>query len=180
MKIQTGLLLLLLLSVILYGCPYQSPYGIDDEPEQYIDETLLGKWAVMSPRPSYENRYREAPVKIIFNQYTDKEYDMLITGYIDELRPYKVVVDDTIRARAFLSVVASRQFLNVFVAGRYYIAELQKEGSKISILTLAEQFTNKYVKNSMVLRKAIEVHYKTKPLPTYDDWFVLRNLQKVN
>ena len=33
---------------------------------------------------------------------------------------------------------------------------------------------------SAELRNAISVHYKTKPEPVYDDWFVARNLQKVN
>ncbi len=180
MKIQPGLLLLLLLSVVLYGCPYQSPYGIDEQPVQYIDESLLGKWAAMVPRPSYEGRYREAPVKIIFSQYSDMEYEVAITGYIDELKPFKVISNDTIKGQAFLSVAANRQFLNFFAGGRYYIAELKRENGAVSILTLAEQFTNKYIKSSAVLRKAVEYHYRTRPQPVYDDYFVLRNLQKVN
>ncbi|MFT3682711.1 MAG: hypothetical protein QM791_20810 [Ferruginibacter sp.] len=172
----------LFISVIflLYGCPYHSPYSIDTEPQQYIDETLLGKWAAMVPRPSDDKHYREEPVKIIFDKKSDMEYDVAITGYIDELKPFRIISNDTIKATAFLSDVGGRQFLNTFIGGRYYVAEIKRESSGLSILMLAEQFTNKFVKNSGVLRNAIDVHYKTKSQPTYDDWFVAKGLQKVN
>ena len=107
------------------------------------------------------------------------EYDVAITGYIDELRKYRVIENDTIHGTAFISIVDRREFLNTFVKGKYYITEVKKDDKSFSLLTLAERFTNKYIKNSEQLRSAISVHYKTKPEPVYDDWFVARNLQKV-
>ncbi len=180
MKTLRCTVLLFSLCILLWGCPYESPYGIDPEPQQYIDEELLGKWAAYVPRPTYESEYAESAVKIIFDKKSDMEYDVAITGYIDELKKYRVIENDSIKGTGFISIVDTREFLNVFIKGRMYIAEVKKENGSLSILTLAESFTNKFVKNCTVLRNAISVHYKTKPEPTYDDWFVAKNLKRVN
>ena len=172
--------LLISLCILLWGCPYESPYAIDTEAQQPIDEYLLGKWAAMIPRPSDDRHYREEPVKIIFEKRTDMEYDVAITGYIEELRRSRLITNDTIKGTAFLSVIDSRQFLNTFIHGKVYIAEVKQKDNTLDILTLAEQFTSKFVKNSDALRNAISVHYKTRSAPVYDDWFVAKNLQRVN
>ncbi len=172
--------LLVLLCIVLWGCPYDSAYSIDEEPQQPLDESLLGKWATFVTRPTYVNEYTEAPVKIIFDKRTEKEYDVAITGYIDELKRYRVSENDTIKGTAFLSVIDKRYFLNAFIKGKVYIAEVKKQGNSLDILTLAEHFTSKYVKNSDGLRTAIGYHYRTRSSPMYDDFFVLKNLQKVN
>jgi len=163
----------------LWGCPYESPYAIDAAPKEYADDELVGKWAGFVTRPTVENEFAESPVKVIFEKRSDMEYDVAITGYIDELKKYRVVENDTIHGTAFISIVDGREFVNTFIKGRYYIAEVRKDKSSFSLLTLAEKFTNKYIKNSDQLRQAISVHYKTKPEPVYDDWFIARNLQKV-
>ncbi|HOZ77714.1 MAG TPA: hypothetical protein PLY34_06945 [Ferruginibacter sp.] len=166
--------------IVLCGCPYESFYPIDKDPQQYIDESLLGKWASFVARPSFENEYIESPVKIIFEKRSDMEYNIAITGYIDDLRKFKVVENDTIRGVGFISVIDSRQFLNTQIRGKYYIAEIKRVNELFSLLTLKENFTAKFVKSSTELRNALQVHYKTKPEPSYDDWFVAKNLQKVN
>lgn len=180
MKKPARVFLFLTSVIFLYGCPWHSPYAIDKEPLQYIDEALLGKWAAMVARPMPDGEYKEEPVKIIFDKKTEMEYDVSITGYINELKPYRVVNNDTIKATAFLSVVGNRQFINVLVGGHYCIAEVIRKDNNISIFSLSEQFTNKFVKSSEALRNTIDVHYKTKAQPSYDEWFVLKNLQKVN
>lgn len=76
--------------------------------------------------------------------------------------------------------VEGKQFLNTFVKGKMYIAEIRKDSNTLSIFPLAERFTAKYIKNSTEFRRAIEFHYKIGMAPTYDDYFVLKNLQKVN
>ena len=172
--------LLVLSCIVLCGCPYYCPYGIDEAPQQPIDEALLGKWATFVQRPSYENEYTESPVKIIFDKKTDMEYDVAITGYIDELKRYRVSENDTIKGTAFLSLIDKRYFLNTLIKGKVYFAEVKKQGNSLDILTLAEHFTSKYIKNCFSLRTAIGYHYKTRAIPMYDDWFVLKNLQKVN
>ena len=173
-------LLLITTSIFLWGCPYDSPYGIDAVAQEGIDESLLGSWAAIVTKPGDDMHHREGPVKIIFSKNTDQEYNIAITGNIDELKPYHVITNDTIKGTAWLSTIANKQFLNSFVKGRVYIAEVKKEAGGLSILCLAERFTAKYIKSSDELRKAVTFHYKVAIKPGYDDYFVLKNLQKVN
>ena len=172
--------LLPLASVILWGCPYDSPYGIDPSAQEDIDESLLGSWATFVAKPTWDQQHVEDPVKIIFSKNTDQEYNIAITGYIDELKPYHVITNDTIKGTAYISTVSNRQFLNTLIKGKMYIAEIKKEDNNLSILCLAERFSVKFCKNSKDLRREIEFHYKVAVTPSYDDFFVARNLKKVN
>ena len=109
------------------------------------------------------------------------EYEIAITGYIDELKPYNLITNDTIKGTAYLSEVAGRQFLNAFIHGKVYIAEVKKEnGQLFSLLPLAEVFTSKLIKSSAELRSAVEFHYKVRLKPGYDQQFSLKNLHRVN
>lgn len=171
---------LLLIVPVLWGCPFDSPFGLDETAAQNIDESLIGKWAAFMPKPGDEQHYREEPVKIIFEKATDLEYNVAITGYLDELKPYRFVTNDTIKGTAFLSSAAGRSFLNTFIQGKMYIAELVKSSSSMSIYPLSDHFTAKYIKNCAELRKAVEEHFKTAAQPRYDYRFMIKNLQKVN
>ncbi len=172
--------LLIFCCLFLWGCPYESSYPIDKDVQQPIDENLLGKWAAMVNRPTYEGYHREEAIKIIFERRTDSEYDIAITGYLEDLQKRKLIKQDTIKGTAYLSVVNSKQFLNAFINGKVYIAEIKQKERSMDILTLSEHFTSKFIKNSDALRTAISIHYKTRAVPSYDEWFVAMNLQKVN
>ena len=180
MKRFVQLALFFMIAHVLVGCPYDSPYGIDAEEHQNIDETLLGNWAVMVKKPGNDKQQKEDPVKIIFSRNTDLEYGIVITGDIGELKSYHVITNDSIKGIAYPSTVYGRQFLNIFIRGKVYIAEVKKRDKTLSILCLAEHFTAKYIKNSTELRKAIEFHYRVSASPMYDDYFVLDSLQRVN
>ena len=181
MKQLSAFTLLILLGTILTGCPFDSPYCIDTEPLLPIDESVLGKWAALVEKPGDDKHFREESVRIIFEKRTDMEYEIAITGYIGELKPYNLITNDTIKGTAYLSEVAGRQFLNAFIHGRVYIAEVKKEnGQLFSLLPLAEVFTSKLIKNSRELRSAVEFHYKVRLKPGYDQQFSLKNLQRVN
>ena len=168
------------LSLFLYGCPYDSPYNLDEEPQELVDDFLLGNWSTLVSKPIADQLTREDPVELMISRRTDKEYDIAITGHIDELKPYQVVTNDTIKGVAYLSNTAGRHFFNAFIHGKVYIAELVKDSNSISILPLAEYFTSKLIKNSRELRTAVEFHYKMRLRPGYDRLFVLRNLQRAN
>ncbi len=172
--------LLFSLCIGLWGCPWESPYALDLEPQHPVDEQLLGKWATMVKRPSFEGQTLEAPVKMILETKSEQEYRIAITGYIHELNAFGVVDKDTIRGSAFISYLDERRFLNIIVQGRVYLAEVLQQGQSLSLCLLAEQFTNKFIRSCSELRKAVSVHYRTRPVPRYDEWFVMRNLQKVN
>lgn len=180
MKQILQLLSLFCLSILLCGCPYDSPYGIDETAQENIDEDLLGSWATFVTKPANEGDYKADPIKVIFSKNTDQEYNLAITGYLNELKPYKVITNDTIKGTAYISTVAGRQFLNAFIKGKMYIAEIKREKNDLSFLCLSEHFTVKYIKSSTELRKAIEFHYKVSVTPAYDDYFILKYLQKVN
>lgn len=166
--------------LFLWGCPYESSYPIDKEVQQSIDENLIGKWAAMVNRPAYEGDHREEPIKIIFEKRTDSIYDIAITGYLDDLLRRKLINEDTIKGTAYLSIVEKRQFLNAFIKGKVYIAEVIQKENSMSILTISDHFTSKFIKNSESLRNALSTHYNTRPVPSYDEWFIATNLQKVN
>jgi hypothetical protein len=175
------LFLLITLTVFLCGCPYDSPFNLDEVPLQNIDENLLGEWSTFISRHGDEKHFREKErVKIIFEKRTDMDYDIAITGNIKELKPWHVITNDSIKGTAYLSTIAGKQFLNAYIHGKVYIAEVIKDSSTISILPLAEYFTSKLIKNSRELRTAVEFHYKMKLTPGYDPFFSLKNLQRVN
>jgi hypothetical protein len=180
MKNLLPVFLLITCTIFLCGCPYDSPYNIDETASQNIDEVLLGKWATYIKKSGDANHSKEEPVKIIFGKRTEMDYDIAITGYIEELKPFHVITNDSIKGTGYLSSVAGKQFLNAYINGRVYIAEVIKKGATLSILPLSEYFTSKLIKNSNELRTAVEFHYKVKLTPAYDPFFSLKNLQKVN
>lgn len=164
----------------LCACPYSSPYRLDDQPQQYVDETLLGNWAAMVTKVVNDKVQRIEPVKLILSKRSDMEYNIAITGYINELKPWIEVREDTIKGIGFLSNVADRRFLNFQVNNEVFIAEVKRDNNGLSFLPMAERFTPKLIKNNAMLRLALEVHYKTKAMPSYDEDFILKGLQKVN
>ena len=166
--------------VVLWGCPYDSPYGIDKTATEDIDESLLGSWSGLVLKPSNEGQYKEDTVKIVFSKNTDMEYNIAITGFINELKLYHVITNDTIKGTAFISIAAKRQFLNAFVKGKMYIAEIKRDNNSLSILCLAEHFTSKYIKSSIELRQAVEFHYRIAATISYDEYFILKKLQKTD
>jgi hypothetical protein len=175
MKKAFQISLLFFLSVTLCSCPYSSAYYLDETSGIYVDDALLGKWvaSIKMPRSS-----REEKVYLTLSKRTDTEYNISITGNLDDLRPYKILISDSLSGTAFMSSVDGRQFFNIKINSRVYIAELVINNNKISLLPLAESFTAKMILNSADLRKSVEVHYKTRVHPLLSDDFCLRNMIK--
>jgi hypothetical protein len=175
MKKLLEISMLFFLSVTLCACPYSSAYYLDETPSINVDETLLGKWVAFVKKP---NNDREEAVYCTLEKKNDTEYYISFSGNLDELRPYKYITSDSLTGTAFMSVVGDRQFFNIRINSRVYIAELNLKDGKLSLLPLAECFTGKMIFSSEVLRKSVEVHYKTRARPTIDDDFCLRNMVK--
>jgi hypothetical protein len=169
--------LLFFLSVTLCSCPYSSAYYLDESSGMNVEDALLGKWvtAIKKSRNS-----REEDVYLTLSKRTETEYNISITGNLDELRPYRVLISDSLKGTAFVSLVDNRQFFNININSRIYIAELKLKDDKLSLLPLAESFTAKMIRNTADLRKSVEVHYKTRVHPLLDDDFCLRNMVKLN
>ena len=168
---------LFFLSTMLCACPFSSPYKLDDEPSMYVEEVLLGKWATYVKRPDSD---KEEPVKVILSKKTDTEYDIVLIGFVKELRPLRIATADSVKGTAFMSTVGGKQFLNISIKSQTYIAELQLKDDKLSILPLVEHFTSKMIKDNSALRNSVEFHYKTRVHPMVDDDFSLKNMVRVN
>jgi hypothetical protein len=168
---------LFFLSVLLSACPYSSPYQLDETPTIYVEDALLGSWATYVKKP---RSGKEEPVKLILAKKTETEYNIAFTGYIDELRPFRLVTKDSIIGTAFMSTIDGNQFLNISIKGTNYIAELKFKNGQLSLLPLVEHFTSKMIRSNAELRGSIEVHYKTRVHALYDDDFCLRDMVKVN
>ena len=177
MKTIFTISLLFLLTTILCSCPYNSPYQLDENPNIYVEDDLLGSWATFVKKPVSGN---EEPVKLILTKKTDTEYNIVFTGKLDELKPFKLLYKDSISGTAFMSTVAGRQFLNITIKGTNYIAELKLKDGSLSLLPLVEHFTAKMIQNNSELRNCVEFHYKTRVHAMYDDDFCLKDMVKVN
>jgi hypothetical protein len=169
--------LLFFLCVSLCSCPYSSAYYLDESPNIYVEDALVGKWTTFIKKP---NSNRESAVYVTLSKKTDTEYNISFSGNIDELRPYKFITSDSLVGRAFMSTVDDRQFLNISINARVYIAELYFKDDKLSLLPLAEHFTSKMIFTNEALRKSVEIHYKTRVHPVLDNNFCLRNMVKIN
>ena len=171
-----GLLTAITALATLTGCPYSSVYHLDEQPQYQVDEACLGKWATMVT----DETGRKSPVKTILSKKNDYEYEVIFTGYLGELNQCGIAINDTIRSTAYISIIDSRRFLMIRVKEENYIAEFIYDDDKISILPLCEHFTNRIVKSNRSLQKAIEMHFKTRLYPLYDEPFCLRNMVRVN
>ena len=164
------------LILILYACPFSSPYKLDKEPAIPVDEVLIGKWATMIP----DKKGNSLPVKMILSKKNDTEYNIDFTGTFADLKMYNVVKEDSIKAVAFISNVADRQFLNIEIKGQTFIAAMVYYNDTLSLLPLLDGFTAKYIKSDSELRSAVEVHIKTRVYPRFDEQFCLREMVRVN
>ena len=168
---------LFFLCTALCSCPYSSPYNLDETPGIYVEDALLGSWVTHITKP---NNSRKEPVYLQLAKKTDTEYDISFSGNLDELRAFSRISSDSLKGSAFMSTVGGKQFLNIKINSRIYIAEFVMKGEKLSLLPLAESFTAKMVLNSTDLRNSVDFHYKTRIHPVLDDEFCLRDMVKLN
>lgn len=167
---------LFFLCTSLCSCPYSSAYYLDETSSIYVEDILLGNWVTHITKP---NSTRKEPVYMQLSKKTDTEYDISFSGNLDELKPFNRITSDSLKGTAFMSTVGGRQFLNIKINSRVYIAEFIFKDDKISLLPLAESFTAKMVFNSTELRNCVDFHYKTRVHPVIDDEFCLRNMIKL-
>ena len=165
------------LCISLCSCPYSSVYKLDDDPTLPVVNVLLGKWATFVKDP---NTQKDEPVKLILSKKNEMEYNVAFVGYADQLRPYHVITADSVKGTAFMSIVDKNQFLNINIKSSIYIAEIKLKDDKLSLFPLVEHFTGKMIFSNDILRKSVEVHYKTRVFPLYDEDFCLKDMVRVN
>lgn len=175
MKKSIHILLLFAVASMLCACPYSSTHSIDKEPSIYTEDVLLGNWQTFIKK---RRGTGEEIINMSLTKKTDTEYNISFTGYLDDLKPLRVVKQDSINGTAFMSTVDGRQFLNIHIYYKFYIAELLLKDNKLSLMPLAEMFTNKMIFDSETLKACVAVHYRTRVHPLYDDSFALRDMVK--
>ncbi len=166
----------LLFLFTLTGCPYSSVFPLDADPATPINEDYLGKWATLVRTELGSGD----PVKMIISKKSDFEYNLAFTGDVKDLMKYRVSLRDTIKATGFLSVVDRWEFMNIEINDQVFLAQVRYEKNKLSLLPMAESFTNKYIRSQTQLRAALEFHMKTRLYPRYDDDFCLKDMVRVN
>jgi hypothetical protein len=177
MKTIITIPILFCLCVLLCSCPYSSPHFLDDTPSIYVETDLLGTWATLVKKSVSG---KEEPVSLILSKKSDTEYYIAFTGSLNELKPFNLVDKDSISGTAFMSTVATKQFLNITIKENNYIAEIILKDEKLSLLPLAEHFTSKMIMNNADLRNFVTLHYRTRVHPLYDDDFCLKEMIRVN
>ena len=160
-------IVVIILSISLCGCPYSSAYKLDETPNIYVE--------VKKPGIN-----KEEPVKLVLSKKNDTEYNIAFTSYLEELKPFRIISNDSIMGTAYMSTLLGRQFLNIEIKSRVYIAEMKFDNNKLSVLPMAEHFTSRMIMSSFALRGMLEVHYKTRTHPMYDADFCLWDMVKVN
>lgn len=168
--------LLFLLPVALCSCPYSSPYNLDEQPGIYVEEALLGNWTALVNKQGS----RQEIVHLSLSRRTDTEYDIALSGDLNDLRRYNFFKTDSLKGTAFMSTVGERQFLNININSRVYIAEMRLKDDRLSLLPLVEHFTSKMIFSSSALRNSVDFHYKTRVHPMVDDDFCLKDMVKSN
>jgi hypothetical protein len=135
----------------------------------------VGEWLV-----PMTNDNKSEDLRMSITRNGDSEYFIHFSSIPCNLKPFFRSTSDTIQAQAFISIVAEREVLNIEIADQTYLAEIVFRNDKFGLLPLSDHFTSKLVRNNAELRKALEIHFKTRVKALYADEFSLRNITKVN
>ena len=162
--------------LLLYACPFSSPYKLDKDALIPVDDVILGKWATRTMNKKGDMQ----PIKMMLTKKNDTEYNISFTGDLSDLKSYKIVTEDSIKGSAYMSIVADRPFLNVEIKGQTYISALIYKNDTLSLMPLKDGFTAKYIKSDEELRLAVKVHCKTRVFPMFDEQFCLIDMVRVN
>ena len=166
---------------LLYGCPYQSNYQLDDTPQIPVNNNYIGIWEGYAVDDVY--RY-STKTEVTITQKDSNEYNIMICGEFTKRIPpkkrgkNKYPGIDTIMTTAFLSMAEGKEIMNVRFNEKTYLAEVIYENDALTLLPIAESFTNFIVRSNAQLRERLEFHFHTRLHPSYDESFCLRNMKR--
>jgi hypothetical protein len=178
---QINILRLLILTGVVFlftACPYSTFLQLDNEPQNPVQPAFFGVWKGVS---RHEITGKLTQVELHISEEDDFHYKLDLIGYLGRVDRKRRPLLDTISAKAFLSNLDNRSFLNVKLEGQTYLVELQYDSKdELSLLPMAEEFTSYCIRNNEDLKAVLENHLKTRKQPTYDETFCLRNMKRVS
>jgi hypothetical protein len=160
---------------ILCGCPFQSVYQIDAVPQFQVDDVYYGNWETVMVEETGKSRN----VKMNLSPKNDNEYNIYFCGNFGRVNKKNQPQMDTVWGTAFVSLVENKQFININIDTKIYIAEFQYKNDKISLFPLCDHFTSFYIRSNDQLRERISYHYRTRLYPLFDESFTLKNMTRV-
>ncbi len=178
--LKNTMFLLMMVSIlsIFTACPFSTFRQLDDVPQIQVLPTLFGVWSGVAQN---EVTGKRTQVELHISGEGDFHYKFQFIGFLGRTDRKRRPLLDTIEAKAFMSVVEERNFLNVHVDGRTYLAELKHDQKDaLTLLPLSEQFTSFGIRTNEALKKVVINHFKTRLNPLYDESFCLRNMKRVS
>lgn len=161
--------------IFLCGCPYHTSFTIDKHPLTEIDTNYIGNWKGKLIDELYGNTL---PIKINITGTDNFNYNLIISGKFGSSNN-KNLIEDTIVATMFVSIINNKQIANIMLDNRVFFADVSYQNDQISFLPLADNFTSFLVKTNTELKYRIAYHFKTRLNPLYDESFCLRNMTRV-
>jgi hypothetical protein len=161
--------------IMLCGCPYHTSFPIEKTPQVDIDNNYLGNWkGKFVDEISGSNK----AIKLNISKAEDFSYAVVVTGKFQK-QMKKRIVEDTLYAKMFVSIINDKKIANIILDNRVYFADISFQNDQISFLPLAENFTSFFVKTDTELKNIIAYHFKTRLHPLYDESFCLRNMTRI-
>ena len=127
MKKYWSIYLLPVLSIILWGCPYESKIPLS-KPTEKIDRNLLGKW---ESEDEVYNSYTISPA----NQY---EYNIV----------RKTTTGETHKYRGFISMIRGGYFLNAFSDStktyHLYRLKIDSTNNEVTVMPFSKELSKRF------------------------------------
>ena len=159
-----GILFLLLILVLLCGCPYESAVPLGKVGAAKIDQSLIGEW-----RHTAEGEL----FTMVIQQFNDHE--LLIMGIEDgEVQPEAM--------RAFVTVVKDEQFLNVqeikeaYDERGWYLVKYSLSGATLTAWTVDDALFSKPCTSSRALLRFVKQNLQNKALYCSDSPMVFQRV----
>lgn len=161
-------LLLLAICFMCMGCPFGSPYALDEQPKEKIRSTLLGRWRWTNEKDSVYYTFD-------INRKNDYEYRILIMGNLKTLIQTWAPERDSIAVSGFTTTVDGNLFMNVLSQTQYYLVHVKLEEGLLSLMPLSDQFSFAIIRNSQALKQLLSAYMKVN-VPFYDQQTIIKGL----
>jgi len=162
--------MLLAICFLCYGCPFGSPYALEEQPKEKVQEKLLGQWIKFNEQDS-------TAIVLNISKKSDLEYRINIRGDLRKLIPTWAPGTDSIALTGFTSTVDGHKFFNILSQGQYYLVKMLLDDEILYLLPLSDKFTNSIIRNNQALKEMVSTHLKSN-FPMYDDITTARGLVK--